>query len=281
MILRAALSEGARALRAVGIEGAERDARILLAEVLGLSPARLSLEPDHPVSDAEMTRFHAMLARRAGYEPVSRILGRRAFWGRDFEVTPDVLDPRPETETLIEAALSAGPARRLADLGTGSGIIAVTLLAEWPEAQAVASDLSAACLEVAARNAAAHGVAGRLTLVRANWFEGIEGRFDLIVSNPPYITATEMAHLSRDVAEYDPPLALTPGGDGLAPYPVLAAGARRHLRPGGRIMVETGPRQGADVSALFVAAGLEAVGSLPDLDGRDRVVTGRQPAERR
>ncbi|CUJ32069.1 peptide chain release factor N(5)-glutamine methyltransferase [Cognatishimia activa] len=277
MILRVALMEGTRALRDAGIAGPERDARLLLAEVLGMSVGRLTLEPDWDVTEEQIKRFHGYLARRSANEPVSRILGRRNFWGRDFEVTPDVLDPRPETECLIEAALKGPSPKRLIDLGCGSGIIGVTLLAEWPQAKGVCSDVSQPCLAVTTRNATTHGVRDRLEVQTSSWFEGIAGTFDLIVSNPPYITEEEMAHLSPDVALHDPHLALTPGGDGLSPYRILATGTAMHLAPGGRILVEIGWKQGADVAEIFSQSGLIDVEILPDLDGRDRIVLGRKP----
>jgi len=227
---------------------------------------------DREVSDKEMARYEALLHRRLDHEPVSRIIGRRLFWGRDFRITPHVLDPRPETETLVAEAL-AGPApARLLDLGTGSGILAVTLLAEWAQSEALASDLSPEALIVARANAEDIGVADRLTLIEADWFSGIDAGFDLIVSNPPYIAASEMAGLDPEVREHDPEIALTPGGDGLDAYRAIAAGARARLAPGGRLLVEIGPTQGAQVAALLVAAGLSEVSVLPDLDGRDRVV---------
>jgi len=205
---------------------------------------------------------------------VSRIIGRRMFWGRNFRITPHVLDPRPETETLVAEAL-AGPApARLLDLGTGSGILAITLLAEWAQAEALASDLSPEALIVARSNAEDLGVADRLTLIEADWFSGIDARFELIVSNPPYIAAGEMDGLDPEVREHDPEIALTPGGDGLDAYRAIAAGAGARLAPGGRLLVEIGPTQGAQVTALFRAAGLVDVEVLPDLDGRDRVVRG-------
>ncbi|MGH1465574.1 MAG: peptide chain release factor N(5)-glutamine methyltransferase [Cognatishimia sp.] len=274
MQLRQVLIQGTRALRDAGIPGPERDARLLLAEVVGLPVARMTLEPDLQVTEAQAGTFHQFLARRVAREPVSRILGRRSFWGRDFEVTPDVLDPRPETESLIAAVLDCEAPKRLIDLGCGSGIIAVTLLAEWPDAQAVACDISAACLKVTGRNAKTHGVQDRLALVQSDWFAAIDGVFDLIVSNPPYITEQEMTVLDPDVALHDPHLALTPGGDGLSPYVTLAENALGYLRPGGRLMVEIGWKQGADVRGIFERAGLDAVTILPDLDGRDRVVCG-------
>lgn len=278
MILRAALIEGTRALREAGVPGPERDARLLLAEVLGMSVGRLTLEPDWEVSPEQVKRFHGFLARRSAREPVSRILGRRNFWGRDFEVTPDVLDPRPETEILIDAALKGARPDRLIDLGCGSGIIGVTLLAEWPQAAGVCSDVSQPCLAVTTRNASTHGVRDRLELVQSSWFEMIEGPFDLIVSNPPYITEDEMAHLDPDVALHDPHLALTPGGDGLSPYRILAEGTKHHLAPKGRILVEIGWKQGSDVARIFTDAGLSDVQIIQDMDGRDRVVLGAKTA---
>ncbi|MHC9237839.1 peptide chain release factor N(5)-glutamine methyltransferase [Pseudooceanicola sp. 502str34] len=276
--LDALLRRGTLRLTEAGIAGAPRDARLLLAGAAGLRPDRLSLELGQPAADTVTGTFNAYLDRRIAHEPVSRILGQRLFWGRSFRVTPDVLDPRPETESLIAAALEGGAAQRLLDLGTGSGIIAATLLAEWPGATGMATDVSPAALAVAGDNAAALAVADRLTCVEADWWQGVAGRFDLIASNPPYITEAEMAELAPEVANFDPTGALTPGGDGLAPYRIIAARAREHLTPGGRLLVEIGWRQGADVAALFRAAGLAEVAVLPDMDGRDRVVTGRAPA---
>jgi len=279
MILRDALLEGTRALREAGVPGPERDARLLLAEVLSMSVGRLTLEPDWDVSPDQVKQFHGFLARRSAREPVSRILGRRNFWGRDFEVTPDVLDPRPETESLIDAALKGPAPKTLIDLGCGSGIIGVTLLAEWQTASGMCSDVSQPCLAVTTRNATTHGVRGRLELVQSSWFEQIDGKFDLIVSNPPYITEDEMAHLDPDVALHDPHLALTPGGDGLSPYRILAAGTQTHLAPNGRILVEIGWKQGPDVAQIFSDAGLTQVQIIPDMDGRDRVVSGRKDTQ--
>lgn len=278
MRLREALREGTRALRDAGVPGPERDARLLLAEVLALPVARLTLEPDWPVDPDQIVAFHSYLARRSAREPVSRILKRRNFWGRDFEVTPDVLDPRPETETLIAEALKGDAPKRLIDLGCGSGIIGVTLLAEWPGASGVCSDVSAPCLDVTARNGTALGVMDRLICVQSNWFDAITGRFDLIVSNPPYITEDEMALLDPDVALHDPHLALTPGGDGLAPYRTLAQESSQYLENGGRVLVEIGWKQGPDVAQIFSDAGLGSVHVLQDLDGRDRVVSGLKTA---
>ncbi|MBV7379528.1 peptide chain release factor N(5)-glutamine methyltransferase [Maritimibacter dapengensis] len=279
MILRNVLAMGTIRLREAGIEGAARDAQLLLAHALRIDVMHLALEGGRDVPPADLLTYEHHLDRRMAHEPVSKITGTRAFWGRDFEVTRDVLDPRPETETLIALALQDAPPARLLDLGTGSGILAITLLAQWPEARGVAVDISDAALGVARRNATRLGVADRLTLDRSDWYGTVGGRFGLIVSNPPYIAASEMPSLAPEVLGYDPELALTPGGDGLAPYRVIAAGAGRHLDPGGRLMVEIGHRQGPAVASIFRDAGLEDIAIHPDLDGRDRVVTARSKHE--
>jgi release factor glutamine methyltransferase len=274
---------GAEALRAAaarlaeaGVEGAGRDARRLLAHALGVAPDVLAGRLSDPLPDGPAAVFDALVARRSAREPVSHLTGVRAFWGRDFRVTRDVLDPRPETETLVGLAL-AEPFSRVLDLGTGSGCILVTLLAERPGAGGVGTDVSPEALLVAGENAAAHGVADRLVLPLSDWFGDIGGRFDLIVSNPPYIAAGEMPGLAPEVRDHEPHLALTDGGDGLAAYRAIAAGARDHLTPGGRVLVEIGPTQGAAVFRLFEAGGLERVAIHPDLDERDRVVSARRP----
>ncbi|EAQ11620.1 [protein release factor]-glutamine N5-methyltransferase [Maritimibacter alkaliphilus HTCC2654] len=277
MILSGALAMGTTRLREAGIDGAARDAQLLLAQVLRIEVMRLSLERDMQVSPADMLAYEDMLDRRIAREPVSKIIGRRQFWGRDFTVTRDVLDPRPETETLIAEALTGAPPSRILDLGTGSGILAITLLAEWREAFAVATDLSDPALKVAARNATLNGVDNRLTFLASDWFARVQGRFDLIVSNPPYIAADEMPSLAPEVLGFDPQMALTPGGDGLDPYRKIAAGALAHMDPGGRLLVEIGFRQGRAVSDIFAAAGLDDVRIHPDMDGRDRVIGARAP----
>jgi release factor glutamine methyltransferase len=213
-----------------------------------------------------------MIAARVARVPVSRITGRRTFWGRDFAVTADVLDPRPETEVLVALAL-AGPFDRVLDLGTGSGCILVTLLAERPAATGTGTDVSDGALVAAQANAVALGVADRATFVPADWFAGAYGRFALIVSNPPYIAEDEMPGLAAEVRDHDPRIALTPGGDGLAAHRAIAADACRHLMPGGRLLIEIGPTQGRAVADLMSAGGLTDIRVLPDLDGRDRVIS--------
>jgi release factor glutamine methyltransferase len=273
----AALAAAIPALRAAGVPGPERDARLLLAHALGVDRARLTLHLQDALDAEAETRFAAHVDARRARRPVAQILGGRQFWDRWFEVTPAVLDPRPETEVLVRLALEARFARLL-DLGTGSGAIAVTLLAERPGATGLATDISAAALEVAGRNARAQGVAARLELARADWWQGVAGRFDLIVSNPPYIAAAEMDGLAPEVRRHEPRGALTDGADGLTAYRAIAAGAARHLAPGGRLLVEIGAAQGAAVTGIFTAAGLDAVTLHTDLEGHDRVVSAANGA---
>lgn len=270
----ALLAAGVARLAAAGIDDAPRDARRLLAHALSIAPDRLALHLRDPADDAACARFDAAIAARARRQPVSQITGRRRFWGRDFAVTRDVLDPRPDTETLVAAALDR-PAARILDLGTGSGCILLTLLAEWPHARGTGTDISNAALAVAAANATSLGVADRTSLVRADWTAGLVGPFDLIVSNPPYIAADELPGLAPDVRDWEPPGALSPGPDGLAAYRAILPALPALLAPGGRVLLEIGPTQGEAVAALARAAGLGGIVVLPDMDGRDRVVSAQ------
>jgi len=272
LALRGAISR----LRQAGIPDPVRDARLLLAHAMGIGADRLTLALHDPLHDAALARFDAAIDARAARRPVSHILGQRAFWGRDFIVTADVLDPRPETETLIAAALNTRFSRLL-DLGTGSGAIILTLLAEVPHALGIGVDLSAAALAVAQENATALAVQGRVELIQSDWFDAVNGRFDLIVSNPPYIAAHEMADLAPEVREHEPRIALTPGGDGLQAYRVIAAGAAAHMTPQARLLLEIGPTQAQAVSQMLTEAGFAGVQTLRDLDGRDRVIQARWP----
>lgn len=273
----AALAEAVRHLAGAGIADPARDARRLLAHALGLPAARLTLVLGDPLTPAAAAAFAAAIAERARHRPVAQITGSRSFWGRDFIVTADTLDPRPETETLVAAAL-ARPAARVLDLGTGTGCILLSLLAEWPGATGLGTDVSAAALEVARRNAAALGLGDRAGFALADWAAGLSGSFDLIVSNPPYIAQDEIAGLSPDVREWEPMLALSPGGDGLAAYRTILPQAAALLVPDGRVLVEIGAAQGPAVAAIGRAAGF-AASILPDLDGRDRVVSLAFPAD--
>ena len=266
------VANAAQSLRAAGIDSAARDARALVAHALGVAANRIVLLGSDPIDLKAQERLAGYLERRLRHEPVSKIMGWRQFWGRDFHISKAVLDPRPETETVIVEALKH-PAATVLDLGTGSGILAVTLMAEWPKAQALSLDFSRAARAVACKNAARSDGGHRLSFAQSNWFEGVQGEFDLIVANPPYIAMEEMAGLDRDVRDFDPHIALTPGGDGLDPYRVIAAAVGRHLSPDGRLIVEIGHQQAADVLQIFQDAGLSSLCCHPDLAGRDRVIS--------
>lgn len=268
------LREAARSLAQAGIADPMREGRALLTHALSIPVEQVTLiMPDCP-PEREIERFLGLVARRAAREPMAHILGKRAFFGREFIVTADVLDPRPETEHLVERALDA-PFRRVLDLGCGSGCILLSLLDERKFATGLGVDISPAALEVSARNARKLGLGQRADFRQSDWFETVDGMFDLIVSNPPYIALDEMADLDDEVRRYEPPLALTDGGDGLGAYRRIAAGVADHLAPGGRLVVEIGPTQAAAVIALFAQAGLVDIRRVADLDGRDRVICAR------
>jgi len=253
------------------------DARLLLQAAANVSHEDIIAAPERHLSAEALAQFEAFVTRRLAHEPVSRILGYRDFYGRSFRLTPDVLDPRPDTETLIDAALALiTPRSRLLDLGTGSGIIAVTLLAERPDTTGVATDLSPEALAVARSNAERHGVISRLQLRQGSWFAPVSGRFDLILSNPPYIPASDIPGLAADVRDHDPLAALSGGLDGLEAYRAIARHAGAHLNPGGHVLVEIGAGQADDVSALFAAAGLHNVERFQDLGGHDRCLSLRR-----
>ncbi|MEM7731496.1 MAG: peptide chain release factor N(5)-glutamine methyltransferase [Pseudomonadota bacterium] len=260
-------------LTAAGIENAAREARLIMAAALGVGQDRVSLIQPDPLPEAAEDHLAAMAARRCGREPLSHILGLRAFYDHEFRVTRDVLDPRPETEVLVRAALGV-PFDRVLDLGTGSGCILLSLLAARAGAQGIGTDLSPAALKVAQANADNLRLAGRASFVVSDWFAGISGQFDLIVSNPPYIPAADMAALDPELA-FEPRAALTDEGDGLGAYRVIAAQARDHLTENGWLMVETGWTQGPHVAQFLQVQGFKDLRILPDLDGRDRVVQGR------
>ncbi len=220
------------------------------------------------------TAFAALVARRAALEPLSHLLGYRDFYKHRFYVTSDVLDPRPDTETLIEAALAVS-FRSVLDLGTGSGCILLSLLADCRDSVGVGTDMSAAALTVAQRNAAQLGVS-QVQFVTSDWFDAVEGQFDLIVSNPPYIAADEMTDLQPEVRDHEPRLALTDEADGLSCYRTIIAAAPDYLTDDGHLLVEIGPTQGPAVSAMFAAQGFAKIRVIDDLDGRNRVVFGQK-----
>lgn len=267
------LAKGVRQLTDAGVPDAPRDARRLLAHAVGVEAGRLTLILPEPVTQEAEARFAALLQRRAGREPVSHLLGYREFYGRRFKVTRYVLDPRPETEILIEVALQDAFASVI-DLGTGSGCILLTLLAELPEARGVGTDLSEDACRVAEDNMHALDLGERAAILRTSWADGIEGQVDLVVSNPPYIGLDEMDGLSPEVHDHEPHMALTDGGDGLSAYREISQQAAGLLRVGGRLIVEIGPTQAVAVAQMFADNGFEKVRVIQDLDGRDRVVSG-------
>ncbi len=269
------LREAVRTLQEAGVADAAGDARHLLAHAMGIDRARLTLHVNDPLETGIVLRFTRAVAARAARRPVSHLTGVRQFWGRNFTVTSDVLDPRPETECLVALALQK-PFEKVLDLGSGSGCIALTLLAERPRTRGVCADISIAALDISRTTAAALGVADRVTFVAGDWCARIEGTFDLIVSNPPYIAAAEMAGLAPEVRCHEPHTALTDGADGLSAYRAILSQAPRVLTPGGRLLLEIGPAQAAAVCAIARATGFGQMTVHPDLDGRDRVIDLRR-----
>lgn len=263
-------------LRAAGVPDPARDARVLLAHAARVDATRVTLIAPEDIAPEIAERYDNLVALRAVRVPVSQLIGAREFYGRSFDISRDVLDPRPETEALIEAALSE-PFDHVLDLGTGSGCILVTLLAERPEARGVGIDLSeAACLHASA-NAARHEVAERASIISSDWFDDVEGRYDLIVSNPPYLAAHEMNTVQPELREHEPRMALTDERDGLSAYRTIAAQAQGYLNAQGRVLVEIGWQQGAAVVDIFSSQGWGEVAILPDLGGQDRVVFASKP----
>ena len=274
--LRRRLAEG-------GIASPALDARLLVMAAAGLCHETLIAVPDRALSGDEARRLEDLAARRLAREPVSRIIGEREFYGRAMSIAPASLDPRPDTETLVECALSFAATTKapldILDLGTGSGAILVTLLAELPHARGTGTDISAAALEVAHANALHHGVAGRAQFICADWCRGVDGRFDLIVANPPYIASRDLVRLEPEVRDHDPHLALDGGPDGLDAYRAIAATAAPLIAPGGLLALEIGAGQEYAVAAVFSGHrwGPASAGAVwRDLAGHPRVLAFRQ-----
>ncbi|MFA9229116.1 MAG: peptide chain release factor N(5)-glutamine methyltransferase [Microgenomates group bacterium] len=270
-----ALRAAVAVLKSAGLDDPSRDSRLLLAHSLDILPDRLTLHLQDMLTKEQQQQFDGAIAARLTRQPVSQIIGKRLFWGQWFKVTQDTLDPRPETETLVQAALER-PFVKILDLGTGTGCILISCLRGMPMAMGVGVDVSEPALAVARTNAQVLGVATRAKFVASDWFSTIQDRFDLIVANPPYITSDEMALLSPDVLNWEPHLALTPGGDGLDSYRIITAGAGARLLAGGRIALEIGPTQGVSVATLLRQAGFVDVTIVKDMDNRDRVVIGHK-----
>lgn len=266
-------------LRDAGIDTPDLDARYLLEHALGLIRTDFVANSERIVSETDVARALALIDRRVAREPVGRILGHREFWTIDLALNPDTLEPRPDTETVVEAVLKATLDRNaslhLLDLGTGTGCILLALLAELPNARGLGVDLSPLAVEAAVGNAERNGLSDRARFQAGDWGSGLKDRFDIVVSNPPYIPSAEIATLEPEVREHDPRRALDGGPDGLAPYRLIAAQLPRLLVPGGLVAVEVGQGQAADVARLLVAQGIQGVLSLRDLGGIERCVRGR------
>jgi release factor glutamine methyltransferase len=279
----ALLAHGVQQLQAAAAGGhthdadldARLDAQLLLAHILGVTRARLVSHPEAPCGAQDAARYDELLGRRAAGEPLAYLVGHREFWSLDLAVGPAVLVPRPETELLVERALARGPATagRVADLGTGSGAVALALASERPHWHVVATDISPAALAVARSNAVALGLA-HVEFRLGDWYAALAGElFDMLVSNPPYVAAADPALL---LLQHEPQLALTPGADALASLRTLAAGAAAHLVLGGWLLLEHGAGQGPQVRDALVLAGFRHVRSHRDLAGHERMTEGQR-----
>lgn len=267
-------------LRLSGVEGPRRDAELIVGHVLGLERASIIARGDDPVDADAAARIEALAAERAGRRPMAQILGRREFWSLTFKVTEATLDPRPDTETLVEAVLAViglrrWQALRILDLGTGTGCILAALLTECPAAQGTGVDRSPAAAAVARENMAALGLDRRASIVEGDWCAGLSGLFDVIVSNPPYIPEADLARLAPEVRLFEPRGALTPGGDGLGAYRAILGQIGVVSAPGAIVGFEVGIGQSEAVAALMEGAGLGPVTVRPDLAGIGRAVLGR------
>lgn len=279
------VAAAAARLAAAGVADPRRDARLLIAAAIEADAARLIAEPERVLGVGEAARIEASISRRAAREPVSRILGRRGFWSLEFEITPDTLDPRPDSEALVAAVLArigaqdiVGAPLSILDLGTGSGCLLLALLSELPAATGLGLDISAAALEVARRNAWNLGLSGRARFEGGDWAgdwpgdggAGPDDSWQVIISNPPYITDDEIGELAPEVARYDPKLALTAGSDGLDAYRKLLPRAAGLLERGGVLALEVGCGQQDAVTGLLVASGLKPLSRYRDLGGIER-----------
>ncbi len=270
----ALVAAAAAKLKAAGVEGARRDARILLTAVLGLeSNANI---PDAPLTGAQARKFAAMIARRAKRWPVSRILGKRDFWTLTLKLNKDTLDPRPDSETVVETVLAhlgdrAG-AYRILDLGAGTGCLLLALLSELPNATGLGVDIAPGAVTAARANASAAGLARRARFATGNWCEGLRGSFDVIVTNPPYIRKRDIPRLDPEVARFDPRRALDGGRDGLAAYRAILKGLPRRLAPGALVAFELGKGQARAVAGLLKTQGLQVLETRRDLGGIERCI---------
>lgn len=272
----------AQQLNSAGIEGATRDAKLLAGLALGKDALALSLEEHHAIDGVSQSQLDALVARRIAREPIARILGFKEFYALDFHLNDDTLMPRPETEQVVDLALERAKSirqPRILDLGTGSGCIAIALAVHLPGARLTAVDQSAGALEQARLNARHHHVEDRMRFLAGSWFDplGSDDRFDIIVSNPPYIRHDDLNGLAPEVRGHDPGPALDGGVDGLDPYRLFAANAQNVLEPGGFIVMEHGVGQGDMIGEIFVSHGWRTIDQHHDLAGLDRVLTATHP----
>ena len=273
------LCQAGQVLRAAGVEAPRQEARMLLAHAMACREEDLLRDPRAAVPAPAASDFGTLLRRRAAREPMAHLLGRAGFWTLMLETTPDTLIPRGDSEAIVEAALAAfeDPARirRVLDLGTGTGALLLAVLAECPDATGVGVDLSPAAAALAARNAAANGLGGRAAFLCGDWAEALSGRFDLVLSNPPYIETDAVPGLMPEVAQFEPTLALDGGVDGLDAYRRLVRALPALLACGGRAVLEIGQGQRPAVEALAIAGGMEPVAARQDLGGIDRALVLR------
>lgn len=271
-----ALAALRRAFAEAGLDSPALDARVLLSEALGIEPAALAARPEAPINPEDAARVRGWMARRLAREPVARIVGQWEFWGLPFVLAPETLVPRPDTETVVAAALRRVLDRRaplrLLDLGTGSGCLLVALLSELPNAAGIGLDRSPGALRAARANARLNGVGGRAAFAASDWGAALNARFDLIVSNPPYVRSAAVADLAPEVRTHDPTAALDGGPDGLSAYRIILGDARRLLASGGLLVVEIGSDQEDAVRALAASQALSVLEAAKDLSGRARVL---------
>lgn len=275
----AATRRGQRALGDAGIDNPRGEARLLLSFVTGLGRERLVADPERHLGVDQERRFKNVLERRAAREPMAQILGQREFWSLPFAVTRDTLDPRPDSETVVETALDLFAAtrapRRILDLGTGSGCLLLALLSEWPDADGIGVDIDSRTLAVATRNAAALRLSARAAFVVADWATALDGRFDLVVSNPPYVASDAIGRLEPEVARFEPRRALDGGDDGLAAFRRLVPVLPRLLKPDGGVVFEVGAGQASRVEAMLREIGIPYCGQHTDLSGIPRCISAR------
>lgn len=267
----AARAEAIRVLTEAGVADPEGDFRRLFEWAYAKGAEDPEPQTRERPNDWTLYTLSDGISARAERQPVSQIIGRRTFWNHEFKVTPDVLDPRPDTETLVESALTH-PFDTVLDIGTGSGCILLSLLAERPNATGLGVDVSAAALKVAGQNATALDVADRVAFRKSDWLSEVTGAFDLIVSNPPYIARAAYEGLAPEVRDWEPRGALEAGADGLDAYRAIAAQVPGALRPGGRLLLEIGHDQGGTVPLLLQQAGFARIEVVQDINGKDRVV---------